>query len=108
MRGISEQVRLQNQHAAVLDRATGLRRAILELHAPRGAWPECHGCPHGYEEDSAEWPCDTYRLAIDIDIWWEEAPVGSSLTTNLTTGERAVWPPCPPVTPAEFLRGAES
>lgn len=50
--------------------ATGLRRAVLELHAPSVedayAYPVCRGCDaDGYDCEPPEWPCRTYVLARD-------------------------------------------
>lgn len=60
----------QAEHEARVQRATGLRRAVLELHAPvhevayRGL--VCHGCDaDGYEVEPPGWPCRTYELARD-------------------------------------------
>lgn len=39
------------------------------------------------------------------DEAWAEAPEGSRLVTDLTTGEQWIEPPLPPVTPDEFLNG---
>lgn len=70
----SEADRRLQQHAQTLDSATGLRRAVLDLHSPaRTEYDEllCQGCdndPHddgeGYVVPDArpDWPCRTYRL----------------------------------------------
>ncbi len=51
-------------HDELLRTATGLRRAVLELHAPEdGGCAGCESCCC-----SPTWPCDTYTLARD----WEE------------------------------------
>jgi hypothetical protein len=65
---VVERDKVEAAHSAVLAGATGLRRAILELHAPTfeefGAKPSCSGC---YDSDYGhdDWPCETYVLARD-------------------------------------------
>jgi hypothetical protein len=55
-------------HYKALADSLGLRRAVLELHAPMfeefGAKPRCSGC---YDSDYGhdDWPCETYVLARD-------------------------------------------
>ncbi len=64
----AEHDEVEAAHSAALTDATGLRRAILELHAPTfgefGAKPRCSGC---YDSDYGHdaWPCETYVLARD-------------------------------------------
>jgi len=62
-----------NAHNALVVQATGLRRRILELHAPDIDYGEawCRGCDSGeddYDYNSPHFPCSTYALARD----WEE------------------------------------
>lgn len=60
------------EHDERVAAATGLRRAVLELHGPDRA-PDadpcetlCEGCDYsGYESDAGAWPCRTYTLARD-------------------------------------------
>lgn len=59
------------EHAARLAEADGLRRAVLELHAPHfrdlSDSAYCDGCDaYGYEVDDTEFPCRTYELARDF------------------------------------------
>jgi hypothetical protein len=57
------------QHEALVQQATGLRKAVLELHGLREDYGslECEGCDFaGYEGEPAEWPCRTYELARDF------------------------------------------
>jgi hypothetical protein len=62
---------IQAQHALVLTTATGLRRAVLELHGPidRGEFAnsaDCRGCEFdGMEAEPPRFPCSTYELARD-------------------------------------------
>lgn len=56
-------------HAAAIAAADGVRRAVLELHAPVWNWwgATCEGCDvGGYEPDDPEFPCRTYELARDF------------------------------------------
>jgi hypothetical protein len=58
-------------HDALIAEATGLRRAVLELHGPErepyGWEPRCHGCESaGWESEQPEFPCSTYVLARDF------------------------------------------
>lgn len=61
-----------NRHAAALNRANGVARAVLELHAPTfdgnpDPSPMCNGCDFtGYEADPPFWPCRTYEL---VEKW---------------------------------------
>jgi hypothetical protein len=66
----AEQRRQLDEHAHRMVTATGLRRAVLELHAPSVedsyAYPVCRGCDaDGYDWEPPEWPCSTYVLARD-------------------------------------------
>jgi len=66
----AEQRRQLSEHVHRMVFATGLRRAILELHAPREedsyACPVCRGCDaDGYDWEPPEWPCRSYALARD-------------------------------------------
>jgi hypothetical protein len=58
-----------NEHNALVIRATGLRRRILELHGPTSMGPyiACAEC-EGYDGGWMEFPCSTYTLARD----WQE------------------------------------
>lgn len=66
------QTRILAEHAQTLAAAHGLRRAVLELHAPtiRGEWSDkadCSGCEYGgWESEPPEFPCTTYELARDF------------------------------------------
>jgi hypothetical protein len=60
--------RCRTEHDALVSRASGLRRALLERHrpcfGPYGIY--CAGCPEGnYDGESygADWKCGTYLLA---------------------------------------------
>jgi hypothetical protein len=59
-------------HAQALAAADGLRRAVLELHAPvfsgdSDRYPNCEGCEYGgYEGEPTSFPCMTYDLARDF------------------------------------------
>jgi hypothetical protein len=66
----AEQQVQADQHALLLASATGLHRAVLEMHGPvlepAYHWPVCNGCDFdGYEGEPPEWPCSTYILARD-------------------------------------------
>lgn len=54
-------------HTQLVANTDGLRKAILELHAPQEGWegPHCHGCDRGdgYDPPIPDWPCQTYLLA---------------------------------------------
>lgn len=73
VRRAAERRATEEAHAATLTTATGLRRAILELHAP--TWFDhshvggghCGGCEFepNYEGEAIDWPCQTYTLARD-------------------------------------------
>ena len=60
---------IESTHAALLASSTGLRRQILELHAPTfyhaaDRHPRCDGCEcQGWEAEQAEFPCTTYDMA---------------------------------------------
>jgi hypothetical protein len=62
------------EHQRRMETATGLRRAVLELHGPAESsspWLECGGCDYaGYEAEPPIWPCRTYRLVAE----WEGQP----------------------------------
>lgn len=65
-----EQAEQLSAHEQRLQHATGLRRAVLELHGPSVeesyVYPVCHGCDaDGYDVEPPEWPCRTYALARD-------------------------------------------
>jgi len=52
-------------HESRMATATGLRRKIMKLHAPRPndlEQPTCAGCPEGCCGDTS-FPCQTYELA---------------------------------------------
>lgn len=58
------------EHSRNLEGATGLRRAILEMHAPEMDYPSdatCKGCyvDEGCGCEGAHFPCSTYALARD-------------------------------------------
>lgn len=58
------------RHDELLATTTGLRHAILGLHAPvpksYGDEHECRGCElNGYDAEHPDWPCRTYELARD-------------------------------------------
>jgi hypothetical protein len=58
-------------HVDLVSRSVGLRRALLELHCPKGEFPydpDCKECPGGRWADQP-FPCPTYILARD----WEDA-----------------------------------
>ena len=57
------------EHEALLAGATGLRRAVLQLHGPVRDDPEspiCLGCPGGRDYDPL-FKCETYVLARDFE-----------------------------------------
>lgn len=57
---------IQIAHAALVRGTSGLRRAVLEQHAPHDGYrfPTCSDCDGGaYEE--VRFPCPTYTLARD-------------------------------------------
>jgi len=63
----AERDEVEAAHSAALAGSSGLRRAVLELHAPTfgefGAKPRCSCCYNpDYDDD---WPCETYVLARD-------------------------------------------
>lgn len=61
------------RHDQLIATATGLQRAVLELHAPvPGAREVCEGCDiDGYEAEPPEWPCRTWALAADGAPSWK-------------------------------------
>lgn len=65
------------RHEATMATATPLGAAVLTLHAPTGTGPHatCAGCDvDGWEAETHEWPCRTYRLVRD----WPDAELSSS------------------------------
>jgi hypothetical protein len=60
-------------HDGHLASSEGLRRAVLELHAPKFSFsdrdhhfPYCEGCDPGtWAEEPSDFPCATYLLARD-------------------------------------------
>lgn len=66
-RRAAEQAERLAAHGVLVATTVGLRRAVVELHAPAtsvGGDLVCHGCDAGsYAEENPEWPCSTYRLA---------------------------------------------
>lgn len=71
----AEQQRQQDEvlreHAERLAASGGLRRAILELHAPvvsdYSYTPRCEGCDmDGYDAEPPPFPCRSYELARDF------------------------------------------
>lgn len=54
------------EHRALVDAATGLRRAILDMHGPHlcASYINCDKC-EGYDGGTLPFPCDTYTLARD-------------------------------------------
>jgi hypothetical protein len=68
-------VTVEAEHLEIVFPATGLRRAILELHGPSemGPYIACAAC-EGYDGGFLPFPCDTYILARD---WGERmTPAG--------------------------------
>jgi hypothetical protein len=68
-RRASERATVVVEHQGRLDAATGLRRAVLDLHAPvqSAYWLTCEGCDiAGHEAEPPEWPCRTYSLAAQL------------------------------------------
>ena len=64
------QAEIRALYAASHDIATGLRRAVMELHSPRfgefGTTADCGGCEFGgWEGEPPNWPCSTYTLAAE-------------------------------------------
>jgi len=55
-------------HQAVVGSASGLRRAILELHHPVRDDPDEPDCKECSDDYGIPFPCDTYVLARD----WED------------------------------------
>lgn len=55
-----------DEHARLVESASGFRRAALERHAPQPSswWPHCPTCP-GYDGDPESFPCDEYDFARD-------------------------------------------
>jgi hypothetical protein len=69
----AEQERQLAWHPDLLASASGVRRAVAELHAPDEdpayAYPICRGCDAaGYDVEPPEWPCRTYVLVRDYDL----------------------------------------
>jgi len=64
----AERAEAEAAHTAALAESAGLRRAVLELHAPTfegfGSTPGCSHCEDS-EWGSDGWPCETYVLARD-------------------------------------------
>lgn len=67
--------RAESQHKALLEQATGFRRAVLERHAPQEPYRYdrglvCSYCDDGarYEPDWLPFPCVEYQFARE----WEE------------------------------------
>jgi hypothetical protein len=58
-------------HVELVAAATGLRRAVLELHGPERGTNRtlCASCQADWEDYAADFPCETYELARD----WEGA-----------------------------------
>jgi hypothetical protein len=70
-RRIEHHAAISTAHDALIAEATGLRRAVLELHGPGrepyGWEPRCDGCEsEGYESEQPTFPCSTYVLARDF------------------------------------------
>jgi len=65
----AERYKAEFAHYKALADATGLRRAVLELHAPTfeefGSSPGC-SCCYDSEYGADDWPCETYVLARDF------------------------------------------
>lgn len=58
-------------HDDLVSRSAGLRRALFEMHCPKGDFPydpDCEECPEGRHADQP-FPCPTYVLARD---WSDE------------------------------------
>lgn len=64
-------VAAEREHADRVAGASGLRRAVLELHGPQRvsytlAELSCNGCEYGgHDGEPVEFPCSTYTLARD-------------------------------------------
>jgi hypothetical protein len=58
-------------HVELVSAATGLRRAVLELHGPERGTNRilCASCQADWEDYAADFPCPTYILARD----WEDS-----------------------------------
>ncbi len=67
---VAERDKVEAAHSAVLAEATGVRRAILELHSPTPAAAHIYAtivCSCCYNPDyDDDWPCETYVLARDF------------------------------------------
>ena len=67
---VAERDKFEAAHSAALTAATGLRRAILELHSPTPAAAHIYAtivCSCCYNPDyDDDWPCETYVLARDF------------------------------------------
>lgn len=65
----AERAEAEAAHVAALADSRGLRRAVLELHAPTftaiGSNPGCSHCQDS-EFGADDWPCETYVLARDF------------------------------------------
>lgn len=74
------------KHAEVSAAAHGLRRAVLELHAPKVFYSSglyCGGCEfNGCEAEPFEFPCSTYVLARD---WPEPVEVAAAVRRQVLT-----------------------
>jgi hypothetical protein len=57
-------------HEAAVEAASGLRRAIFELHRPVRDDPYEPNCKECSDDYGISFPCDTYVLARD----WQDAP----------------------------------
>jgi len=66
---VAERDKAEFAHYKALADSLGLRRAVLELHAPTftgiGSIPGCSHCEDS-EWGSDDWPCETYVLARDF------------------------------------------
>lgn len=60
---------VEAEHLELFTAASGLRRAVIDLHGPKlmGPYIVCDEC-EGYDGGYLEFPCRTYELARD----WEE------------------------------------
>lgn len=58
-------------HVDLVSRSVGLRRALFELHCPKGDFPYDPDCNECTDRDRTDpFPCTTYVLARD----WEDTP----------------------------------
>ena len=64
-------VEVEAEHRALVESASGLRRAFLDQHGPRlsGPYIQCEHC-EGYDS-TPDFPCDVYTFARD----WEDIDV---------------------------------